>query len=133
MEVDVEQDSSSQIKVELPPGTAMVRVSDADLGAALDALVDNVFSHTREGTPFTMSVRRATGGIVEIAVTDDGPGMTSDALVERGASGAGSNGIGLDVVRRTSESAGGGLAIGQSPSGGARIVMRLPQATLSNS
>ncbi|HEY3239758.1 MAG TPA: ATP-binding protein [Acidimicrobiia bacterium] len=46
----------------------------------------------------------------------------------RGASGAGSTGLGLDIARRTAEAAGGSLRIAASPRGGARIELDLPAA-----
>ena len=62
---------------------------------------------------------------VRLIVADDGPGFaTSDAL-ERGVSGAGSSGLGLDIVRRTVESSGGSLSIGRSAGGGALVVLEL--------
>jgi signal transduction histidine kinase len=41
-------------------------------------------------------------------------------------SGAGGTGLGLDIVRRTAEAAGGVFRIGRSAAGGARIAMELP-------
>jgi signal transduction histidine kinase len=41
-------------------------------------------------------------------------------------SGAGSTGLGLDIVRRVAEAAGGRIDIAKSPLGGARIAMLLP-------
>ncbi len=111
--------------VRVPKTHAPVRVSADDLGAALDALVDNVFSHTPAGTDFSLSVRVLSSG-TEVAVEDDGPGI-ADELAERGASGAGSTGIGLDVARRTTAQGDGVLGVEPSPSGGARIVMRFPR------
>jgi signal transduction histidine kinase len=61
-------------------------------------------------------------------VEDDGPGLADPALVERGRSGAGSTGLGLDVARRTAEAAGGRLVVGARPGGGARIVLEIPAA-----
>jgi signal transduction histidine kinase len=65
----------------------------------------------------------AGGPIWRLVVEDDGPGF-ADAegqLIERGASGAGSTGLGLDIVRRTAEHSGGSLVLGRSPTGGARL------------
>ena len=41
-------------------------------------------------------------------------------------SGAGSTGLGLDIVRRVAEAAGGRIEITRSPLGGARIALLLP-------
>ena len=103
----------------------IVAVSAEELEAALDALLGNVFTHTPEGTAFRLLVFPRPGGGVRLAVEDDGPGVSGD-LVARGASGAGSTGLGLDIARRTAEAAGGVFRIGRSAAGGARIAMEFP-------
>ena len=87
-----------------------------DLAAALDALLGNVFAHTPEGTSFGVAVRPGAGGGAEVSVSDAGPGTQATA-VERGRSGAGSTGLGLDIARRTAESSGGSLRIETSAAG----------------
>jgi signal transduction histidine kinase len=62
-----------------------------------------------------------------LLVDDAGPGIADPAAaVRRGVSGAGSTGLGLDIVRRVAEAAGGRLAIDRGPLGGARIALLLP-------
>ena len=87
----------------------------------------NVFSHTPEGTSYRVSAIREGRDIV-VAVEDSGPGITDPSVIERGRSGAGSSGLGLDIARRSAEAAGGRLEVGASPLGGARIGLRLPPA-----
>jgi signal transduction histidine kinase len=63
-----------------------------------------------------------------VEVIDEGPGLgpVRDAAAERGSSGAGSTGLGLDIARRTASAAGGGLALVSGPGGaGARITLEL--------
>ena len=88
--------------------------------AMVDALIGNVFSHTVPGTAFTVSTG-STGGRPWLEVIDEGPGFTSSGLAARGVSGAGSTGLGLDIVRRTAESAGGSMEMNDRPGGGAVI------------
>jgi signal transduction histidine kinase len=107
------------------PATTTVAVSVDELEAALDALLGNVFAHTPEGTAFRMEVRALSDGWISLAVEDSGPGLSPD-FVERGVSGAGGTGLGLDIARRTAESAGGAFRIGRSAAGGARIAMEFP-------
>jgi signal transduction histidine kinase len=103
-----------------------IALPEADLDAAIDALVGNVFAHTPEGTSFRVAVRAASDNAPPaLIVEDDGPGLVDVDLVERGASGAGSTGLGLDIARRTAESTGGRLAIGRAQSGGARVELVL--------
>ncbi|HSK25839.1 MAG TPA: hypothetical protein VK894_02900 [Jiangellales bacterium] len=42
-----------------------------------------------------------------MTVGDDGPGLGPGAVVERGSSGSGSTGLGLDIARRTALAGGG--------------------------
>jgi signal transduction histidine kinase len=102
-----------------------VAVSTDELEAALDALLGNVFAHTPEGTAFRVEVRALSDGGISLAVEDSGPGLSPD-FVERGVSGAGGTGLGLDIARRTAEAHGGVFRIGRSAAGGARIALELP-------
>jgi signal transduction histidine kinase len=46
-------------------------------------------------------------------------------VVERGRSGAGSTGLGMDIARRTAQASGGALRLGRSPAGGAAVTVEL--------
>lgn len=120
-------DRDRPLRVDVAATALTVPVSATDLGAAVDVLVDNVFSHTPDGTAFALVVRALPDG-VEVAVEDDGPGLPAAPVLDRGHSGAGSTGLGLDVARRTAEDAGGRLDLGRSAAGGARIALVLPVA-----
>jgi signal transduction histidine kinase len=107
-----------------------IPVARADLAAALDALLGNVFRHTPEGTAFAVDVHHtgAGGNAVLVLVSDAGPGIPNPrAALARGASsgGAGSTGLGLDIVRRLAESTGGDVRIGRSVLGGTEVRIRL--------
>jgi len=108
-----------------PPASTTVAVSVDELEAALDSLLGNVFAHTPEGTAFWVEVRALSDGGISLAVEDAGPGLSPD-LVERGVSGAGGTGLGLDIARRTAEGHSGVFRIGRSAAGGARIAMEFP-------
>jgi len=97
-----------------------VNVARPELEAAVDALLANVFAHTPAGTAFRVDVRRTGHGAV-LVVEDRGPGFTRPDSVRRGRSGSGSTGLGLDIVRRTAETAGGSVRTGPAPGGGARV------------
>lgn len=101
--------------VSVPEAPVEVPLSAADLAAALDALFENVFAHTDDGVSFSVRLTPA-----ELVVEDDGPGFGPSALA-RGHSGAGSTGLGLDIVRRTVP----GLRLERSAGGGARVVLTL--------
>jgi signal transduction histidine kinase len=107
------------------PRSTTVAVSSDELEAALDALLGNVFAHTPEGTAFRVEVRSLSDGGISLAVEDSGPGLSPD-FVERGVSGAGGTGLGLDIARRTAETHGGVFRISRSAAGGARIALEFP-------
>jgi signal transduction histidine kinase len=109
--------------LQLPPVPVRVPVASGDLDAAVDALLENVLAHTPEGTSFRVAVE-VSASEVSLIVEDDGPGLPQGPVAERGRSGAGSTGLGLDIVRRTAESAQGNLSIEQADSGGMRVVVR---------
>jgi signal transduction histidine kinase len=110
------EDERRPLDVDLAPRPLLVRVDEGDLAAAVDALLGNVFAHTPEGTAMGVAVRPRTGGGAELTVSDSGPGMPVGAP-ERGSSGGGSTGLGLDIARRTAEASGGALRIGNTPHG----------------
>jgi len=107
--------------------TVTLDAADVELGVAaeevevvIDALVGNVFAHTEPGTAFSI----ATGEDHNrpwIEVSDNGPGFSDQALLNRGVSGTGSTGLGLDIVRSTAESTGGGVELNDRPTGGAVV------------
>src|SRR6185503_6796032 len=104
------EDQDRPVAVELPSEPLMVRAAPEDLAAAVDALIENVFAHTPEGSGFAISVQSGPDRLVSIAISDEGPGIPP-ALAQRGSSDRGSSGIGLDIARRCAESAGGALTI----------------------
>jgi signal transduction histidine kinase len=102
-----------------------VPVGRPDLIAAADALLGNIFLHTGQGTEFAITLH-AGDGVVAIFFADAGPGIADpDAALQRGRSGRGSTGLGLDIARRVAESAGGELRIDRSALGGAQVQMWL--------
>jgi signal transduction histidine kinase len=110
------EDEGRPVRFVRPEGPLPVRVSADDLAAALDALLGNVFAHTPDGTGMSVDVRPRDGGGALVTVADDGPGL-QPASVERGRSGAGSTGLGLDIARRTAEASGGALQLASSARG----------------
>lgn len=120
-----EQGRQTSVRLPEPPGP-LVPASRSDLEAALDAVIGNVFSHTEEGVAYTISCKveeRRT----RITVDDAGSGFAA-ADIERGRSGGGSTGLGLDIARRTAQATGGSLTTGPSPLGGARVTIEFGAA-----
>jgi signal transduction histidine kinase len=122
------EDEQRRVEVRLPARPVPVSLSEEDLSACVDALVGNVFAHTKEGTRFRvgLSVRR-TGGAY-LVVGDDGAGLP-DLAGARGVSGAGSTGLGLDIVARTAQRSGGSVRFGRGNTGGAEVVVEIGPPT----
>ncbi|MEV6040838.1 HAMP domain-containing sensor histidine kinase [Nonomuraea sp. NPDC052116] len=108
---------------ELVGATLPVRVPvpAGELTAVVDALLGNVFRHTAEGTAFGVTLHEGQD-TVGILIADAGPGIADpDSAMERGSSGSGSTGLGLDIARRLAESTGGRLRLDRSSMGGAQV------------
>ncbi len=116
------------MSVRVPAGPLPVRAASEELAACVDVLLDNVFAHTPEGTGFAVEVTARPGGGARLTVRDEGPGFTGGIPTGRGASRAGSTGLGLDIARRTATAAEGTLALRTGPSGGAWITLELGPA-----
>jgi signal transduction histidine kinase len=113
------EDQGRAWTLDLPEDPCPIAVGTEDLDAALDALLGNVLAHTPDGVAFHVAVRAVAGdGFdgAELSVIDEGPGFGAEAR-ERGVSGGGSSGLGLDIVRQTAEAAGGTLTTGPNPDG----------------
>jgi signal transduction histidine kinase len=117
------EDQQRRVRLAVPDHPVPVKAPTEDLAAAVDVLFDNVFTHTGEGVAFDVVVAAAPEGGGSLMVADRGTGFSAHVdVLERGVSGTGSSGLGLDIVRRTAEAAGGRLQLGVSPGGGARVL-----------
>ncbi|WP_432988155.1 HAMP domain-containing protein [Dactylosporangium sp. CA-233914] len=112
------EDQGRAARDELEAGPLPVPVAAADLAAAVDALLGNVFAQTEEGIGFAVTLRAEPGRTL-LVVADEGPGF-DPAAGARGVSGGGSTGLGLDIARRTAESTGGRLTVA-----GSRVTLEL--------
>jgi signal transduction histidine kinase len=118
-------DQSRSLGLSLPEGPVRANLQAPDLADVVDALIDNAFAHTSDGVPIEVSVADPDDGVVTLTVEDAGPGWPPGDVVSRGSSGAGSTGLGLDIVRRTALSTGGGMELDRSRLGGALVRVRL--------
>ena len=105
---------------ELPDEPVLVACAPSALGAAIDALLGNVFAHTPAGTPFSVRLTHQVDAI-ELTVEDFGHGWPDADITSRGESPAGSTGLGLDIVRRTAIDSGGSVELSTGAGGGARV------------
>ena len=120
------QEQGRIVEIDVGDREATVAIPNGDAEVLIDALIENVLAHTAEGTRFRVQVEVANQAVI-VSVEDAGSGFSDGSVVDRGASSGDSTGLGLDIVRRTVEGAGGSLAIGESLTHrGAGIVIQLP-------
>jgi len=113
------------------PGVT-VTADESELRSAIVNLVDNALKYA-PSSPVDVSVR-AEGRSVEIAVSDSGPGMTAQERARafdrffRGENRADTTGagLGLSIVKRIVERAGGTVEIESAPGSGTRVTLRMP-------
>jgi signal transduction histidine kinase len=115
------EDTGRSMTQSLPPGPLPVAVGADELAAALDALLENVFAHTQDGTAFAVSLTAVAGGGAVLEVADDGPGFAASSA-SRGASAGGSTGLGLDIARQVAAV----FEVKTSASGGALVRLEIP-------
>jgi len=117
-----------------PIPDVVVHVDSAKLRGALLNLVDNAVRATTpdDAIQFDTSVDPATGSVT-FAVEDSGPGIPSAqraAVLARfarpGERGEDGSGLGLAIVKAVAEAHKGGVEVGASGLGGARVAMFLP-------
>ncbi|WP_449221025.1 sensor histidine kinase [Tistrella mobilis] len=116
-----------------------VRVGADMIETVMQNLLDNALSFTRPGTEVTVTATVADGR-VRVLVDDQGPGVPPgdlERIFERYVSirddsqrmpGAGNFGIGLWIVRRNIEAAGGLIRAENRKEGGLRMAVELPLA-----
>lgn len=110
------------VDVHTSGGRLPVAMNSQDLGALVDTLIGNVFSHTDAGVAYRIEARPGSvPGQCVLVVEDAGTGFADGDALKRGESGAGSTGLGLDIALRAAQRTGGGLLLGESALGGARV------------
>lgn len=104
---------------------------------AIHNLVANAIAYSSDGARVGVGVR-ATDGVVEIAVTDQGVGIAEEDLdrvferfyrVDQARSrGTGGTGLGLSIVKHTVQNLGGDVRVWSTPGRGSTFTIRLPLA-----
>lgn len=135
------EEKQASLQAEVAGGLPAIEVDPERLVQALTNLVDNALRYTPAGTHVAVTAK-ATPGAVELAVSDDGPGIPPEDLphvfdrfwrAERSRNRAtGGSGLGLAIVKQLVEAHGGRVRV-ESPAAhadgrasGARFVLRLP-------
>jgi signal transduction histidine kinase len=131
-----------QIRLETSetPAGLVIDVDQKRFEQALQNLVSNAVRHTPDGGRITVSAE-AGAHDVRIVVQDTGPGIADEHLervfdrfykVDGSRTGTAlpsGSGLGLSIVRAIVERHGGHISAGNSPDGGARFEIVLPQKT----
>jgi signal transduction histidine kinase len=121
------QEQGRDVQLYMDDGPILVAVPKESVESAVDILLDNIFDHTPEGTSFSVAV--SAEPVPTLVVADRGPGLPAVDVTERGVSGSGSTGLGLDIARRTAETSGGSLQIDDRPGGGTIIILEFGAVT----
>jgi signal transduction histidine kinase len=115
------EEQGRELTLDLADGAGLVPLARDDVEVLVDTLVGNVFSHTPAPTPFEVRTGAGPDGVAWLEVSDRGPGFADPSLIQRGVSGGGSTGLGLDIVAKTASSAGGSVQVSDRPGGGAVV------------
>jgi two-component system sensor histidine kinase KdpD len=123
-----------EVRVELPDDLPPI---DADLvlmSRVLANLVDNAVRHSPAGAPVLVRAAAIRPGVIELSVTDQGPGVDAGRRPEifgvfaRRDDDAGA-GLGLTIAKTFVEAHGQRIWVEDAPGGGARFCFTLPVAT----
>ncbi|HSM45691.1 MAG TPA: HAMP domain-containing sensor histidine kinase, partial [Acidimicrobiia bacterium] len=115
------EEQERKVTLDIGHDAGRVPLSADDVAVVVDTLVGNVFSHTAPGVPFAIRTGRDGEGTAWLEVADGGPGFGEGTVLERGVSGSGSTGLGLDIVSKTVGAVGGRLDVDDRPEGGAVV------------
>ena len=125
------------IRISVKPGVPHAHADRAQLRRVLDNLLANAVEAVSGSGTVEVSVRasQAMAGQLELAVSDDGPGM-SDEVRERifdpfftTKRDSGGTGLGLAIVHGIVAAHGGAVHVETSPQGGARFVTTWPASS----
>jgi signal transduction histidine kinase len=119
------EDQGRSWQADPPPAGITVPAAWSRVTEALDVLLGNVFHHTGEDAACRVTVVSAAESATVI-VDDAGPGFADpEAALARGASGADSTGLGLDIAQRLAADTGGSFTVTRNEWGGARVSLTL--------
>ncbi len=118
------EDQGRPWNADIPAARLGVGVPREELEAVVDALLDNVFTHTPPQTGFEVSVGAIDAERARLVVRDHGPGFGASVAGPTLGSTPGRTGLGLDIATRAASAAGGTLEVADE--GGAVVVLELP-------
>jgi signal transduction histidine kinase len=125
----IHADRGITFTTDIPQGLAF-RGERQDLEEIAGNLIDNAGKWAK--TRVAVSAQRRPGGMLDITVCDDGPGLSAEELTKIGERGerldenVPGTGLGLAIVRDVAKLYGGTLSLGRSPLGGLEARLELP-------
>ncbi|KAF1085425.1 Signal transduction histidine-protein kinase ArlS [Sporotomaculum syntrophicum] len=116
------------------PAQAKVQVNRDYFSQLMFILLDNAFKYSPSGGTVKLTAAKTKEGWVEIAVTDQGPGLTpgdEDRIFDRfyrseSTRGQEGSGLGLSIARWIVDRHGGFIAAANRPEGGSVFTVQLP-------
>ncbi|PWB46188.1 MAG: hypothetical protein C3F12_09070 [Candidatus Methylomirabilota bacterium] len=118
-----------KIEVRIDPGIPLVLVDRNQLRQAFINVLGNAFEAMPSGGLVTVSAKK-TGGRVEIAFADEGPGVPADHLEKIFepffTTKAGGTGLGLAIAKEIVEAHGGQIHCSSRPGSGTVVAISLP-------
>jgi two-component system sensor histidine kinase KdpD len=121
--------------MDLPDDLPLVDVDHLLIGQVLTNLLDNASRFAPEGTPISVAGRIRSDGRVEVAVTDQGPGVGPDDhdvlfQMSSGRGSVGGSGVGLWIAKAFVEAHGETIWVEDTDGPGSRFCFTLPVALL---
>jgi signal transduction histidine kinase len=110
-----------------------VQLARHDAEQLLDVAVDNALRYAGPDTTVTVSTVQ-TGDVVELTVSDDGPGLPDEDLSRaaarfwRGRDDGAGTGLGLAIAGEIAAGHGGSISVERAPEGGLLVRFRMPEA-----
>jgi signal transduction histidine kinase len=134
------QTKSIELRADLPETLPSLQMDPRRIEQALTNLIDNAIKFSLPATTVTLSAV-AAGGVLEIAVGDQGPGIPEPELPllfrefsrtsVQPSGGERSTGLGLAIVKRLVEAHRGEVRVTSRPGRGSRFSVLLPLTDLS--
>jgi C4-dicarboxylate-specific signal transduction histidine kinase len=128
---DLAHNESVDLQVALPPQALAVKADPVQLSQIFMNVLRNAIQAT-QGQALRQLQIRVWGeqGMAHITVTDNGPGLTAEAMGQVGntffTTKTDGLGVGLSISKSIAMKHGGSLSIGNSPTGGAVVELQLP-------
>jgi signal transduction histidine kinase len=128
---DLTHNESVHLQVALPPEAVAVRADPVQLSQIFLNVLRNAIQATQGQTHRQLDIRVwREKGMAHITFTDNGPGLSAEALSQVGTAFFTTKtdgfGVGLSISKSIAQQHGGSLSIGNSPLGGAVVELQLP-------